>query len=64
MDSAGNPDAAAALRVQQGAIDEGLLLLTCGALGNVVRIIPALIVDDDEMRHGIEALSRTLKNVL
>ena len=46
VDSAGNPDAAAALRVQQGAIDEGLLLLTCGALGNVVRIIPALIVSE------------------
>jgi 4-aminobutyrate aminotransferase len=64
VDSSGNPDAAAALRVQQGAIDEGLLLLTCGALGNVVRIIPALIVSDDEMTFGLDALSRTLKNVL
>ncbi len=64
VDSSGNPDAAAALRVQQGAIDERLLLLTCGALGNVVRIIPALIVNDDEMTFGLDALSRTLKNVL
>ncbi|WP_338891201.1 aspartate aminotransferase family protein [Rhodococcus sovatensis] len=64
VDENGKPDAAAAARVQQTAISEGLLLLTCGALGNVVRVIPALVVTDDEMAEGLDAIGRTLKRAL
>jgi 4-aminobutyrate aminotransferase len=64
VDENGKPDAAAAARVQQTAISEGLLLLTCGALGNVVRVIPALVVTDDEVAEGLDAIGRTLKRAL
>lgn len=64
VDDAGAPDAAAATRVQQTAISEGLLLLTCGGMGNVVRVIPALVVTDDEIAEGVDALARTLKRAL
>ncbi|RRQ25759.1 aminotransferase class III-fold pyridoxal phosphate-dependent enzyme [Rhodococcus sp. Eu-32] len=64
VDDAGAPDAAAATRVQQTAISEGLLLLTCGGTGNVVRVIPALVVTDDEIAEGVDALARTLKRAL
>jgi len=50
--------------VQQTAISEGLLLLTCGGFGNVVRIIPALVVTDDEVAEGLDAIARTLKRAL
>lgn len=64
VDENGKPDGAAAARVQQTAISEGLLLLTCGALGNVVRVIPALVVTDDEIAEGLDAIGRTLKRAL
>ncbi|GGK72407.1 aspartate aminotransferase family protein [Ornithinimicrobium pekingense] len=42
----GEPDAATAAAAQQEAARRGLLLLTCGAWGQVVRFIPALVVDE------------------
>lgn len=44
-DADGNPDGATASAAQQEAARRGLLLLTCGAWGQVVRFIPALVVE-------------------
>ncbi|MGB3376759.1 MAG: aminotransferase class III-fold pyridoxal phosphate-dependent enzyme, partial [Microbacterium sp.] len=54
-----NPELAAA--VQQAAIAEKLLLLTCGTSGNVVRIIPALTVTAEEIATGIERLGDAVR---
>jgi 4-aminobutyrate aminotransferase len=48
-DSDGNPDGATAAAVQQEAARRGLLLLTCGVWGQVVRFIPALVVRPEEV---------------
>lgn len=53
VDKDGAPDAAAAARVQQAASAAGLLLLTCGAAGNVVRMIPPLIVTAEQIDEGL-----------
>ncbi|MGB3762255.1 MAG: aspartate aminotransferase family protein [Ornithinimicrobium sp.] len=45
-DAHGKPDPASAAAAQRHAHEHGLLLLTCGAWGQVVRFIPALIVDE------------------
>ena len=45
----GEPDSATAVRAQQEAAERGLLLLMCGAWGNVVRMIPALVVDEAQV---------------
>ena len=50
----GEPDAATALRAQQEAASKGLLLLTCGPFGNVVRMIPALIVTEPQVEDALE----------
>jgi 4-aminobutyrate aminotransferase len=42
-------------------VDQGLLLLTCGGYGNVVRVVPALIVDTDEITEGMQRLAAALK---
>ncbi|GAA4387273.1 aminotransferase class III-fold pyridoxal phosphate-dependent enzyme [Actinomadura verrucosospora] len=49
----GEPDAAAAARAQGAAAERGLLLLTCGAYGNVVRMIPPLIVTAEQIDDGL-----------
>ncbi|WP_395104960.1 aspartate aminotransferase family protein [Actinomadura sp. SCN-SB] len=49
----GQPDPAAAQRAQKAAADRGLLLLTCGAAGNVVRFIPPLIVNAPQIDEAL-----------
>lgn len=60
-DGTPRPDLAAA--TQQAAIDEGLLLLTCGTRGNVVRFIPPLNVTPDQIDAGAAAWTRALARV-
>ena len=48
-DAAGKPDPVTAAAAQQEAARRGLLLLTCGAWGQVVRFIPALVVTSDQV---------------
>ncbi|MGP0221387.1 aspartate aminotransferase family protein [Paenarthrobacter sp. NCHU4564] len=55
------PDAVTALAVQQAAITEELLLLTCGPHGNVIRVIPALNVTADEIQTGLARFTQALK---
>ncbi|BBX15411.1 aspartate aminotransferase family protein [Mycolicibacterium duvalii] len=52
-DAAGKPDGAAAAAAQREAARRGLLLLTCGAWGQVVRFIPALVVDADHIDEAL-----------
>lgn len=51
-DPDGNPDGVTATAAQQEAARRGLLLLTCGAWGQVVRFIPALVVDSDQVAEA------------
>ena len=48
-DPDGNPDGVTAAAAQQEAARRGLLLLTCGAWGQVVRFIPALVVESEHI---------------
>jgi len=49
----GAPDPATAQRAQRAAVERGLLLLTCGAWGNVVRMIPPLVVTAEHVREAV-----------
>jgi 4-aminobutyrate aminotransferase len=51
-DADGNPDGATAAAAQQEAARRGLLLLTCGAWGQVVRFIPALVVNSENVAEA------------
>jgi 4-aminobutyrate aminotransferase len=51
--SDGQPDTAAAARAQRAAADRGLLLLTCGAWSNVVRMIPPLVVNAEQVDEAV-----------
>ena len=63
-DTAGRPDAAAARAAQQAAHEHGLLLLTCGAWGQVVRFIPALVVSQEQVDEAVETWGRVLDGVV
>jgi 4-aminobutyrate aminotransferase-like enzyme len=43
-----------------GALDRGLILLTCGLHGNVVRVLVPLVVSDEDLARGLEILEEAL----
>jgi hypothetical protein len=51
-------DADVAQRVIEDARDHGLLLLNCGPHKNVVRLLPPLTADAEEVGRGLEILDR------
>ncbi|MGY0499966.1 aspartate aminotransferase family protein [Nocardia sp. FBN12] len=56
----GEPDTATASAAQKAAVDKGLLLLTCGAHMNVVRMIPPLIVTETQVEDALAIWSEVL----
>jgi 4-aminobutyrate aminotransferase len=56
----GAPDPDTAQRAQRAATDLGLLLLTCGAHNNVVRMIPALVVTAEQIDDAVALWSRAV----
>lgn len=58
----GAPDSAAAARAHAAAAEQGLLLLTCGPYGNVVRMIPALIVTAEQVDEGVALWAKALSS--
>ncbi|GCE44781.1 Gamma-aminobutyrate:alpha-ketoglutarate aminotransferase [Rhodococcus wratislaviensis] len=59
----GTADRAKAAAAQQLAAKKGLLLLTCGAHMNVVRMIPPLIVTVDQIEDALKIWSEVLDEV-
>jgi 4-aminobutyrate aminotransferase/(S)-3-amino-2-methylpropionate transaminase len=47
---------ALASAVVNAGFERGLLLLSCGTYGNVVRLLPPLSITDDELQGGLELL--------
>lgn len=56
----GKPSAAIAQRVQQLALEQGLLLLTCGMHGNVIRFLHPLTIPDAQFDQALQILGRAL----
>jgi 4-aminobutyrate aminotransferase-like enzyme len=42
------------------ARERGLVLLSCGIYGNVVRILVPLVISDDDLDRGLEILEEAL----
>ncbi len=54
------PDPARTAAVARACHDAGLLVLTCGTYGNVLRFLPPLVISDDELHRGLEILEVAL----
>jgi 4-aminobutyrate aminotransferase / (S)-3-amino-2-methylpropionate transaminase / 5-aminovalerate transaminase len=50
-----------AKRVTVSAREQGLLLLSCGLHGNVIRLLPPLTATDEELERGLAILERSLE---
>ncbi|MFC5380351.1 4-aminobutyrate--2-oxoglutarate transaminase [Aquipuribacter nitratireducens] len=54
------PDPAEAARVARTCHQAGVVVLTCGTYGNVIRLLPPLVIDDDLLRDGLGVLVEAL----
>jgi 4-aminobutyrate aminotransferase/(S)-3-amino-2-methylpropionate transaminase len=54
------PDRERAARVVANALKNGLLLLTAGQQGNVIRTLMPLPITDDELEEGLSILARAV----
>ncbi|WP_022872179.1 aspartate aminotransferase family protein [Nesterenkonia alba] len=63
-DANGNPDGTTAAAVHQAAAENGLLLLTNGMYGQMVRFIPALVVTQEQVDEALGLWEKTLSQTL
>ena len=59
-DAAGKPDAEAVKRVQARALEQGLILLSCGVYGNVLRFLYPLTIPDAQFDRALAILTESL----
>jgi 4-aminobutyrate aminotransferase-like enzyme len=57
----GEPDKQTAGAIRQKCLQDGLILLTCGSYGNVVRWIPPLIISDSHLDEALKIFQRALE---
>jgi 4-aminobutyrate aminotransferase len=57
----GRPDPELAAAIQQRAMRNGLLLLTCGVYGNVIRFLFPLTIEDAVLDEGLHILSEAIR---
>ncbi|GAB2622568.1 4-aminobutyrate--2-oxoglutarate transaminase [Pseudactinotalea suaedae] len=63
VDGEGDPDAAAAKEIAARMHRQGVITLTCGSDGNVIRLLPPLTIPTDLLVEGVEVLIDALAQV-
>ena len=59
----GQPDKETTKAVQKACLERDLLLLTCGTFDNVIRWIPPLVVNGDQIDEGLRLFAEALGSV-
>ena len=59
--SGGKPDPETCKRVHQACLEQNLLLLTCGTYGNIIRWIPPLVVNAEQIDVALEVFAGALE---
>ncbi|ARC57830.1 4-aminobutyrate aminotransferase [Frondihabitans sp. 762G35] len=57
----GEPDAALTSKIAAGSHANGVILLTCGTYGNVIRFLPPLSISDDLLHDGLDVVRQALE---
>ncbi|NLP82944.1 4-aminobutyrate--2-oxoglutarate transaminase [Microbacterium sp. CFH 90308] len=56
----GEPDASLTAAVAKACIAQGVIVLTCGTYGNVIRFLPPLSIPDDLLHEGLDVVAAAL----
>ncbi|MGF3053337.1 4-aminobutyrate--2-oxoglutarate transaminase [Microbacterium sp. YY-03] len=60
VDENGAPNAALTGAIAKQAMSEGVIVLTCGTYGNVIRFLPPLSIDDALLNDGLDVIAAAL----
>jgi 4-aminobutyrate aminotransferase/(S)-3-amino-2-methylpropionate transaminase len=55
------PDPQAAARISAACHRQGVVTLTCGTYGNVLRLLPPLVIGEDLLRDGLSVLADAVR---
>ncbi|GAB3279377.1 4-aminobutyrate--2-oxoglutarate transaminase [Sinomonas notoginsengisoli] len=61
--TAKRPNADATKRIADYCLKEGVIILTCGTYGNVIRLLPPLVIDDELLGDGLDVLEAAIRSV-
>jgi 4-aminobutyrate aminotransferase/(S)-3-amino-2-methylpropionate transaminase len=56
-----SPNAAAAKAIVSYCNQQGVIALACGTNGNIIRLLPPLIISDEQLADGLEVLSAAVR---
>lgn len=54
------PNAELVRRIIDSAVRHGIILLSCGVYGNVIRLLPPMVITDDEYAEALNALKEII----
>jgi 4-aminobutyrate aminotransferase/(S)-3-amino-2-methylpropionate transaminase len=57
------PDAETTKRIAEYCLKEGVIILTCGTYGNVIRLLPPLVINDELLNDGLDVLEAAIRSV-
>jgi 4-aminobutyrate aminotransferase/(S)-3-amino-2-methylpropionate transaminase len=63
LDDKGEPAAAAAKAIQQFGFENGVLFLTAGTFGNVMRFLPSVVISDELIKDASSVLDQALASL-
>ena len=58
------PDPDSAGRIAAACLRAGVIVLTCGTWGNVIRLLPPLVISDQLLAESLDVLSEAAAAVL
>jgi 4-aminobutyrate aminotransferase/(S)-3-amino-2-methylpropionate transaminase len=56
-----NPNAGAAKAIVKYCNDRGVIALSCGTYGNVIRLLPTLVITDEQLADGLGVLTEAIR---
>jgi 4-aminobutyrate aminotransferase/(S)-3-amino-2-methylpropionate transaminase len=59
----GEPASAEAKQLTEVCLKNGLIILTCGTYGNVVRVLVPFVVTDEQLAKGLSLLEKGLREI-
>ncbi|MDQ4501698.1 4-aminobutyrate--2-oxoglutarate transaminase [Sinomonas sp. ASV322] len=55
------PDAEVTKKIADYCLKEGVIILTCGTYGNVIRLLPPLVIGDELLADGLDVLEAAIR---
>jgi 4-aminobutyrate aminotransferase/(S)-3-amino-2-methylpropionate transaminase len=58
------PDAELTKAIAARALEQGVILLTCGTYGNVIRLLPPLVIGDDLLDDALTVIEQIVRSLV